>query len=81
MYKRYEMYEMYEMYKMYEMNEIYKMYEMYEIYEIYEEYEIEVFGTARVSQRSQKPAIYRRSVSPLQRAPKSLHRQFNTTGT
>ena len=40
-----------------------------------------VFGTARFSQRSQKPAIYRRTVSLLQRASGSLHRQFDTIGT
>ena len=40
-----------------------------------------VFGTARFLQRSQKPASYRRFVSPLQRVPGSLHRQFDTTGS
>ena len=40
-----------------------------------------VIGTARFSQRSQKPATCRRSVSLVQRAPWSLHLQFDPSGS
>ena len=72
------------MYKIYEMNEIYLIYEIYEMYEMYKMYEEvrdrwKVSKSVRFLQWSQKTAVSRRSDFLVQRAPGSLHWQFNPT--